>query len=318
VSGGAGRASRANRCGQHASSVGPVPSTREALPTPASCGHHTACKPLPCEPSAEAACSGYEPLPAGDTAWPPNHTPCPPALIPNPRTPSYSLLHVAAGLGHSRCLKLLMDSGLSPAGPGAAGGPDGATPLHAAALAGSLECAEALLAKGEGAGSVRPRLRPAGMARGQAALHSCRARLHGLPVQRTRFPHPHRPSPPHHPTQAPTRWPLPPTAAWRTSASRPPRRSRRRRSRSSCRRPPTKPAKPAAPRPRPRPRPRPLLQPRRPRQRRRAPRPRPRRMKGGEPTGRRGPRAMPRCSAGCLTRSRSGASTASRAWQRRS
>ncbi|KIZ01849.1 hypothetical protein MNEG_6110 [Monoraphidium neglectum] len=61
----------------------------------------------------------------------------------------YNLLHVAAGLGHAGCLKLLIDSGLSPAAAGGgSGGGDGASPLHAAALAGSVECAEALLARG--------------------------------------------------------------------------------------------------------------------------------------------------------------------------
>lgn len=61
------------------------------------------------------------------------------------------MLHVAAGLGHALCLKLLLDAGLAPDGAPAAGGAaacDGATPLHAAAMGGSVECVEALLAKG--------------------------------------------------------------------------------------------------------------------------------------------------------------------------
>jgi len=68
----------------------------------------------------------------------------------DPLQSSYTLLHVAAGLGQARCLKLLINSGLSPIDSSGSSG-DGATPLHAAAMAGSVECAEVLLSKGEAA-----------------------------------------------------------------------------------------------------------------------------------------------------------------------
>ncbi len=69
---------------------------------------------------------------------------------------SFSLLHVAAGMGQATSVKWLLSlpqsqgKGAAAAGlkVSAADNVDGATALHAAALAGSLECVELLLQHG--------------------------------------------------------------------------------------------------------------------------------------------------------------------------
>lgn len=65
----------------------------------------------------------------------------------------YTLLHVAAGLGQTRTLELLVDHlGSSSALINDSSNDDGATPLHAAAMAGSTATVRLLLSKGANAG----------------------------------------------------------------------------------------------------------------------------------------------------------------------
>lgn len=70
------------------------------------------------------------------------------------RAGGYSLLHIAGGLGRAAVLQLLLDAPISAALLNDASNTDGATPLHAAALAGSTACVELLLARGADAGAV--------------------------------------------------------------------------------------------------------------------------------------------------------------------
>lgn len=65
----------------------------------------------------------------------------------------YTLLHVAAGLGQTSTLQLLLDQ-LGPSNTiiNDSSNEDGATPLHAAAMAGSVAAVQLLLARGANAG----------------------------------------------------------------------------------------------------------------------------------------------------------------------
>jgi hypothetical protein len=65
----------------------------------------------------------------------------------------YTLLHVAAGLGHTRTLELLLRHlGSNSALINDSSNDDGATPLHAAAMAGSAAAVRMLLSNGANAG----------------------------------------------------------------------------------------------------------------------------------------------------------------------
>ena len=68
---------------------------------------------------------------------------------PSPSSPSFSLLHVICGLGQDEAAELLLGP-KAKADPGDASNAEGLTPLHAAAMAGSLACVELLLSHGEG------------------------------------------------------------------------------------------------------------------------------------------------------------------------
>lgn len=61
------------------------------------------------------------------------------------RSQGFSLLHVAAGMGEPMGVKWLLDKG---ANANDAGSPGGLTPLHCAALGGSLIVVELLLGAG--------------------------------------------------------------------------------------------------------------------------------------------------------------------------
>ncbi|KAL6745850.1 ankyrin repeat-containing domain protein, partial [Haematococcus lacustris] len=68
------------------------------------------------------------------------------ALI-TPTYRGYTLLHLAAALGHSQCLERLLAAGRRP-DLQEADNPEGLTPLHAAALGGAAGCVALLLDKG--------------------------------------------------------------------------------------------------------------------------------------------------------------------------
>ena len=66
---------------------------------------------------------------------------------------SFSLLHLACGMGRDESVALLL-GGKAKAEPNDADNPEGLTPLHAAAMAGSLACVELLIKHGEEAAEL--------------------------------------------------------------------------------------------------------------------------------------------------------------------